>query len=162
TNAQASMTAADWLTSDRTGNTQRWQTACLTNLLAADASQYRQIVERRDFYLWFYTTTSAMGCQTRWALAAYLVANGAHQVADMDNEALSSFGDVIFNMASVELQGAMREGNQVIFNNVLPKLRTLYQNALTNGPVVGQAALQWDMQTLAEEQALVQPMYNTL
>lgn len=163
TNAQASMTAADWLTSDRVGNTAVWQQACLTNLLSADVTQYRQIVERRDFYLWFYNTTAAMGCETRWALAAYVVANGAHQVADMDNEALNSIANTIGNnLAGVELQGAMRDGNEAIFNNVLPKLRDLYNHAVTAGPIVGQAALQWDMQTLAEEQALIQPLYNTM
>jgi len=161
TSAAASMTPADWLTSDRVGNTSRWQAANQTNLLNADSSQYRQIVERRDFYLWFYNTTCAMGCTTRWALAAYVVANGAHQVADMDDQAIGSLGNSITNVASIELQGAMRDGNQAIFNNVLPKLRDLYRNAL-KGPVIGKAALSWDMQTLAEEQALIQPMYNTL
>jgi hypothetical protein len=76
--------ATDWTTSDRTGNTERWQAACLTNLSAVDASQYRRIVERRDFYKWFYDYTMARGYMTRWPLAAWVVANGAHQIADMD------------------------------------------------------------------------------
>jgi hypothetical protein len=52
----------------------------------------------------------------------------------------------------------MREGNQVIFDNVLPKLKKL----LDGGPLRGRAALQWDMQVLAEEQTLVQPLYNAM
>src|SRR6266545_1330358 len=76
--------ARDWTTADRVGNTQRWKDACLTNLRAADSSQYVKVVERRDFYHWFYEYSASLGFGTRWALAAYVVANGAHQIADMD------------------------------------------------------------------------------
>ena len=62
------------------------------------------------------------------------------------------------DMANVELQGTMRRGNQVIFDNVLPKLKKL----VDGGPLRGRAALQWDMQTLAEEQTLVQPLYDQM
>ena len=41
----------------------------------------------------------------------------------------------------------MRIGNQVIFDNVFPKLKEL-----SNAPLTGQAAVDWDIQTLAEEQ----------
>jgi hypothetical protein len=90
---------------------------------------------------------------TRWALAAYVVANGAHQIADMDEN--HAFANDSLGMANVELQGAMREGNQVIFDNVLPKLKQLIEGA----PLKGKAALQWDMRVLSEEQSLIQPMY---
>ena len=146
----------DWTTADREGNTQRWKDACLTNLNAVDSSQYVKIVERRDFYKWFYEYAAEQGFSTRWALAAYVVANGAHQIADMD------VGHAIANdtlgMANVELQGIMREGNQVIFDNVLPKLKRL----IDGGPLSGPAALQWDMQVLADEQTLIQPMYSRM
>jgi hypothetical protein len=52
----------------------------------------------------------------------------------------------------------MREGNQVIFDNVLPKLKKL----LDVGPLRGRAAMLWDMQILAEEQNLIQPMYAAM
>jgi hypothetical protein len=82
-----------------------------------------------------------------------VVANGAHQIADMDED--HAWANDGLKMANVELQGAMREGNQVIFDNVLPKLKKL----LDGGPLKGAAALRWDMQVLAEEQTLIQPMY---
>jgi hypothetical protein len=146
----------DWTTSDRLGETARWTAACLTNLNALDPSQYRRIVERRDFYKWFYRHTAALGYTTRWALAASIVADGAHQIADMDEH--HSIANDALGMANVELQGIMREGNQVIFENVLPKLKRL----LDGGPITGRAALQWDMQVLAEEQALIQPLYGRM
>lgn len=146
----------DWTKADREGKTQRWKDACLTNLNAIDSSQYVKIVERRDFYKWFYEHTAALGYTTRWAMAANLVADGAHQIADMDEE--SPWANDALGLASVELQGVMREGNQVIFDNVLPKLKRL----LDGGPLKGKAALKWDMQILAEEQALIQPLYNRM
>ena len=147
----------DWTTADRVGNSARWQAACLANLNAVDSSQYRKIVERRDFYRWFYDyTTLTLGFTTRWPLAAWVVANGAHQVADMDET--HGFANETLSLAGVELQGYMREGNQVIFDNVLPKLKRL-----VSGPVLtGRAAMEWDMRTLAEEQLLVQPMYSRM
>jgi len=146
----------DWTTADRVGRTPRWQAACLANLDAVDSSQYGRIVERRDFYRWFYEYTVARGYTTRWPLAASIVADGAHQVADMDEQ--HDVANDVLGLAGVELQGVMREGNQVIFDNVLPKLKQLRDG----GPITGAAALRWDMLVLAEEQALVQPMYGRM
>jgi hypothetical protein len=146
----------DWTKSDREGNTQRWQAACLRNLNAVDSGQFVKVVERRDFYHWFFEYTAALRYQTRRALAAYVVANGAHQIADMDED--HAWADDGLKLANVELQGAMREGNQVIFDNVLPKLKKL----LDVGPLRGRAAMLWDMQILAEEQNLIQPMYAAM
>jgi hypothetical protein len=100
-----------------------------------------------------------MGCTTRWALAASLVANGAHQVAHM-NPVVEGAGQLI-GAVNDELQGMMRIGNQVIFDNVFPKLNRLLMRA-RSGPVTGAAALKWDMGTLAEEQTLIQPLYASV
>jgi hypothetical protein len=54
-----------------------------------------------------------------------------------------------------EVQTILRRGNQVIMDDVFPKLRDLWLN-----PRRGQAALDWDAETLAEEQNLVQPLYD--
>ena len=148
----------DWTTADRISNTKRWQNACLTNLNAVDSSQYTRIVERRDFYKWFYEFTASQGYTTRWALAASVVANGAHQVADIDDDFLNAFANEELGLANVELRGYMREGNQVIFDNVLPKLKKL----IDGGPLKGAAALKWDMQVLAEEQTMIHPLYTKM
>jgi hypothetical protein len=148
--------AKDWTKADRENGTQRWKDACLANLNAVDSSQYVKVVERRDFYKWFYEYAASLGYSTRWALAAYVVANGAHQIADMDME--HAVANDVIGLANVELQGAMREGNQIIFDNVLPKLKKL----IDGGPLTGPEALKWDVQVLAEEQMLVQPMYKRM
>src|SRR5262249_27852495 len=122
----------------------------------ADSSQYERIPERRDFYWWFYEYTASRGWETKWPLAAAIVANGAYQIAYMDTD--HDWANETLDLASVELQGTMRRGNQVIFDNVLPKLKKL----VDGGPLRGHAALEWDMRVLAEEQTLVQPMYDQM
>jgi hypothetical protein len=146
----------DWTTFDREHNTKYWQNACLLNLNALDTGQYRRIEERRDFYKWFYEYTVGLGYTTRWPLAAFVVANGAHLIADMDRH--HETANDMFGMANVQLQGMMREGNQVIFEDVFPKLKKL----LDGGPISGRRAFEWDMQALAEEQTLIQPLYSRM
>ena len=128
----------------------------LAALLAGDHARYRTVAARRDFYKWFYEHTIALGYSTRWPLAAWLIASTAERVIGI-NAALASAGDPA-GLTSVELETFLRTGNQVIFDDVLPKLRTL----LDGGPITGDEALRWDMRTLAEEQALVQPLYDLL
>ena len=122
------------------------------NLQAGAYWQYKQIEERRDFYRWFYEESTRKGSETRWALAASIVAGGAAQMAE--GGAMESMGRAS-GASSNEVQGMMRIGNQVIFDNVFPKLKALW-----NAPLTGQAAVDWDMQTLAEEQNLIQPLYS--
>src|SRR5262245_2255136 len=141
----------DWTTSDRKNNTTKWQEACEDNLLNARNGEYKQIHERREFDKWFYEATAAKGFETRWALAAYIVAGGMAEMAEVDwTEGLSPITN--------ELQGLTRIGNQVIFDDVLPKLRTLYQGS----PLKGADARKWDEQVLAEEQNLIANLYKGL
>jgi uncharacterized protein DUF4157 len=150
---------ADWYKRDRERFSGSFETANLHNLAANDHTQYTRIEERRDFYHWFYNYTNAKGYTTRWALAASLVANGADQVAHMDP--VMEGGGQWVGTINDELQGMMRIGNQVIFDNVFHKLNALLQRS-KNGPVTGAEAVRWDMETLAEEQTLIQPLYKSV
>jgi hypothetical protein len=143
----------DWHAGDRASLSGTFEAANLHNLSINGHAQYTRIEERRDFYRWFYNYTAARGYTTRWALAASLVANGAYQVAHMDP--VMEGAAQLVGTINDELQGMMRIGNQVIFDNVFPKLQRL----LTGGPRTGAAALAWDMSILAEEQTLIQPLY---
>lgn len=148
----AAMTDGDWTHFDRLNKTNRWRQANDVNLRNGRSSQYMQIDQRRDFYLWFYEIMRARGHEIRWPLAAYVVAGGANEVANRD-PAGTNF------MRPNSLEAMMRRGNQVIFNDVFPKLQALYarQDRLT-----GAAAQAWDAQTLGEEQNLIQPLYSTM
>ena len=149
----APLPPGEWTESDRENCTQRWKDACLYNLRANNFRRYTRIIERRDFYSWFYRYTASRGWETRWALAASIVATGAYEVAIMNPglEDLGRMADTVNN----ELQAMMREGNQVIFDNVFPKLRDLLRTRLQGKP-----AFNWDMSTLSEEQTLIQPLYQ--
>ena len=147
------VSGGDWLDTDRKKNTQRWKDANEHNLLAGAFWEYKQIAERRDFYRWFYEESTRKGSETRWALAAHIVAAGAGEMAHMSG-VMESMGRAT-GASSNEVQGMMRTGNQVIFDNVFPKLQKLWK-----APLTGQAAVDWDMQILAEEQNMIQPLYS--
>jgi hypothetical protein len=143
---------SNWTTSDRVNNTAKWQTACEFNLRHLRSADYREIAERRDFYKWFYEATAAKGWQTRWALAAYIVAGGMAEMAEIDwSEGLSPLTN--------EVQGLARIGNQVIFDDVLPKLRGIYDDPSMKDPT---KARERDQQVLAEEQHMIQNLYKGL
>ena len=57
--------AQDWTTADREGETARWGAACKANLDVVDSAQYVRVVERRDFYKWFYHYAAGLGFVTR-------------------------------------------------------------------------------------------------
>jgi hypothetical protein len=142
----------DWYDADRKANSGTWHTANEFNLRNGRNGEYPNPELRGAFYRWFYQASTAKGHQTRWALAASIVAAGANEIAT-----LSGASEEILGSGINELQGMMREGNQIIFDNVFPKLRALYDSPT---PVTGQAALDWDAKTLSEEQNLVQPLYG--
>ena len=147
----------DWSTADRENNTARWQSANEANLLAGRSSEYTTPAERSAFYRWFYIATTnhpdpARRSECRWPLAASVVAAGVWGMVDMPNsEGVAKLAGV----TTEEVQTILRRGNQVIMDDVFPKLRDLWLN-----PRRGQAALDWDAETLAEEQNLVQPLYD--
>jgi hypothetical protein len=147
----SSMRDGDWTFGDRLTNSPRWQAACRHNLLNLRSGEYTQIAERTAFYWWFYNEVAAMGHEIRWPLAAAVVAGGANELANRDPAGIDF-------MRNNQVEALLRRGNQVIFDDVLPKLRELYL-----GPVrTGAEALAWDSQVLIEEQNLIQPLYAGL
>jgi hypothetical protein len=140
-----------WTRSDRANWTDRWKEACEYNLLNLRNEAYKEVAERRDFYKWFYEATAEKGYHTRWALAAYVVAANMAEIVDVDwSEGVAPVDN--------EIQGLARIGNQIIFDDVLPKLKKLWEK----GPVTGADALKRDAEILSDEQHLVQAMYDTL
>jgi hypothetical protein len=142
----------DWAYGDRLTKQPRWDASNAYNLENARSRQYTQIDQRRDFYLWFYNKMRERGHEVKWPLAAYVVAGGANEVANRDPGRFNA-------MRGNNLEQLMRRGNQVIFDDVFPKLRQLW---LRKTPLVGEEAQKWDMQTLIEEQNLIQPLYKDL
>ncbi len=149
--SDSGLNQGDWTEDDRKKKAERWKKACEYNLLRGANAEYTQVAQRRDFYWWFYDAIVAKGGETRWPLAAAIVAGGANELTT-----ISGFSEDVLGEATNEVQGMMREGNQIIFDNVFPKLKGIYVT-----PLKGKAAMDWDAKTLAEEQNLVQPLYGS-
>ncbi len=128
--------------------------ACQLVLHQQRSDLLTEVWQRRDFYYWFYNHIAKQGYEVRWPLAAWIVAGNLYYVAYTDY--LFDVGARITGASTNQVQAMVRIGNQIIFDDVLPKLKTL-----VDGPVLkGADALGWDAQTLSEEQELVQAMYN--
>ena len=131
----------DWRATDRKSEHGALAHANIQNL--RPASWETQIAERRDFYRWFYEDPRARGGRRRggrWPPRSSR--RGAGEMAG--RTARESMGRVAA-ASSNEVQGMMRQGNQVIFDDVFPSSGAVEQ------PAEGQAAVDWDMQILAEE-----------
>ncbi len=140
----------DWCKSDRENNTSRWSEANEYNLRHGRSGEYTTIAQRADFYNWFQGYANGMGLNIRWAGAASAVASGISHLTDSRLIGTRFSNDHASNFAQV--------GNRMIFQNVFGKLQ-----ALTNGGA-GEfgliSAYAWDAIILAEEQSLIQPLYE--
>ena len=142
----------DWLTSDRTDNTDAWKGANEFNLQQENGfNEYTSISQRADFYGWFQSHTDSKGFDTKWAGAASEVANGI----DMLTWEVGGLTDFL-GYSSEEARSFANTGNEMIFNDAFPKLRNLVAGEVK----VGQAAFQWDALMLSQEQNLIQPLYE--
>lgn len=137
-----------WLEADRLNNSAVWGAANLYNLNQENGNlQYTTISQRTAFYGWFQDLTKAKGFDTKWAGAAYIV---AQQMSLMEDKLIAAVtpDDVI---------AFAHAGNKAIFDDVFGNLRKL-----ANGPVLkGNAAREWDVRTLTHEQRdVVEPIYS--
>lgn len=141
----------DWREDDRILGNSVWKRANEYNLQQKNGfKEYSTIEQRADFYKWFQNSTDLKGFETSWAGAAHVV---ALQMVNIH----SPFVRFIDNSVESEVKAFAEEGNKVIFEHVFGKLRDLY-----NGDkLVGEAARQWDVNTLMVEQRdIVGPLYN--
>ena len=148
----------DWLSSDRKNNTDTWKNANTFNLQQEEGyEEYSNIEQRAAFYEWFQGASDAKGNEIRWAGAAADVAFAINELANPNVGGVNStwLADQM-GYSSEEARSFANTGNRMIFEDVFPKLRTLY-----NGPVVkGQYAFNWDAMALSQEQNLIQPLYQ--
>lgn len=126
----------DWTPYDRTHNTERRDDVNTYNLqLDNGYEQYETVDQRAAFYQWFSTTESARGGEVRWPSAAARMASGVDRLLT-----------VIFGAAD----DFLRDGNEMIFNDVFNDLHTLRNSE----PLTGYAAWDWDSKILGDEQQL--------
>ncbi len=139
----------DWYVSDRLNNTERWKTANSFNLSKGleGAFEYTTITQRTAFYGWFQNEIYAMGHETQWAGAAFVIAG---QMAELDTWKSAFVSDEVVEFANA--------GNKAIFNDVFDDLGAVY---FSNTKITGAQAELWDMKTLYNEQFnVVDPIYK--
>jgi RHS repeat-associated protein len=148
-----------WLTDDRTKYTLVWREANRVNLQEPHGfAEYGEVGQRADFYRWYQLAVAWKGHEVRWAGAAAKVADLADLTAHPPR---GGYVTAQVGLAGVtdELRAVAHHGNEIIFNDVFGKLRDLYNSSVI---LTGKAAFEWDAAILAEEQTLIQPMYNAM
>jgi hypothetical protein len=131
------------------------------NLRAVTSGKFDEfwtVKERQQFYLWFYERVAIENtCQIRWPLAAAIVAHQVHLCGNVE-------GVAAFGYSSAKLQAFLRRANQCIFDDALPKLQALWSmdRCAPYSSLTSQSAIDWDVRVLAEEQSLIQPLYEEL
>jgi len=115
--------------------------------LGVTQDSFSTIWGRRHFYSNFGVNNSR---GTRWATAAAAVAE--------DVEGLTAPGAISFGYSNSELARFANTGNRMIYQDVLAKLA-----ALKNGPsLTAEQQFTLDAKMLAQEQTLIQPLYENL
>ena len=127
-------------------------TAARVNLANEASENYQTISQRTNFYRWANDKVLTEGFEVRWPGAAAVVAGNIDM---LDSWAMQIPG---WTYANDELAEFANVGNRAIFNDALPKLNSLFSGDV----LTGNDARVWDMQTLAEEQSLIQPLYQGL
>jgi hypothetical protein len=136
---QETLLPSDWLRSDRVHNTAVWQQANLYNLNNNLPQEYIRIVERRDFYKWFYKELYKQGHEVVWVTMSYFISKKLHLVESFPY----SIG---FKKKTIY---HVRQGSEDVFNSAFIELKTIFN---LEDVLLGNDALEWDKTILFKEQ----------
>ena len=136
---QKELSPSDWLKSDRKKNSQVWQQANSYNLENQLPQEYKSIVQRRDFYEWYYKSLEAKGHEVIWPKMAHYISKKL--------QLTKVFPYSIFTKKSVKTYAY--QGSEHVFNAVFFELKSLYHSVKG---IHGKAALNWDKDILHKEQ----------
>jgi RHS repeat-associated protein len=156
-------TEGDWLRSERGGEVYSYQgmtyvtprhenfnKACAINTARLASDQYETLAEREAYYHWANEFFSEKGYEVKWMGAAAATVN--------------TLGSALIPLASImgasnpEINEFIKAGNKAILDDMIPKINSL----VGKGVLTGEDAYNWDAQTLADEQNLIQPYYERL
>ena len=130
---------SDWLKSDRVKNTIVWQKANKYNLQNNLSKEYRNIVERRDFYKWLYTALGKKGHEVVWVQMAHYISKKLHLI--------EAFPHALLTRQKIKTYANL--GSVTVFKNAFPELKTMYNS---DGILKGKDADVWDETILKLEQ----------
>ena len=137
----------DWHNLDRLRSTSTWNDANEFNLTSTTGSEeYINLAERRAFYKWYADRLEERGIEARWPTMAGKVVLAAELLEEWNNSTIPN----------KDLDNMIQSANEAIFADVFPKLANLENTS----NLTGKRAYEWDARALAEEQVLVQPIYD--
>ncbi|WP_298236936.1 Insecticidal toxin complex protein [uncultured Algibacter sp.] len=139
TTQKESLSASDWLKSDRINNTIIWHRANVYNLENNLPQEYSKIVQRRDFYEWLYKALDDKKHEILWVKMAHFISKKMHL--------LEVFPYSLFSKKRIK-QYAFN-GSETVFKNAFQELKELYH---LKSILKGEEANNWDNNILKQEQ----------
>lgn len=133
------LTPSDWLRSDRKKKTSVWHKANMYNLENNLPAEYENIVQRRDFYKWFYSEVSKKGHKVVWPAMSYFISKKLRLT--------NAFPYRIFLKKDVRTYSNI--GSKNVFYRCFPVLKDLF---FSDRIVAKEEALKWDKNVLYSEQ----------
>lgn len=116
--------------------------------------QYANLAQRQAYYRWANQYFERHKYRIKWMKAAD-----------------KTIGTLAFGLpklvswlgySNAEIRAFILKGNKLILDDMLPRINDLMSNTSLEKQLTAEEALQWDAQTLADEQALIQPLYKVL
>jgi hypothetical protein len=137
----STLTASDWLKSDRKNNTQVWQNANMFNLTKQLPSEYETIIQKRDFYEWLYKNIENKGHEVIWPKMAHYISKKLRLT--------KVFPFNVFTRKEVKDYAYI--GSETVFNSAFIILGELYNS---DEVLKNDNAKEWDASILYKEQYL--------
>lgn len=144
------LTNSDWLKSDRKQKTQVWENANVFNLNNQLSSDYETIVQRRDFYEWYYESMEEKGHEVVWPKMAHYISKRLRLTKIFPFSILTK----------KEVKQYAYQGSEQVFNQGFEKLKSMYNST---DILKNESALQWDKEILYLEQYFwIQDIYTDI
>jgi len=128
--------------------------AALLNTQNLIGHQYMNLPQRQAYYRWAHFHFQAYGHEIKWMKAADKT-TGTLSLALLKPALWLGY-------SNPEIQHFILSGNELILEDVLPKINKLLNYQIAQKPLKDIDALKWDAQILADEQAIIQPSYEAL
>jgi hypothetical protein len=136
-----------WLTSDRTGKSNRWDNANWYNIENKAKGQYTEFDQITSFYEWVYNESRVQGHEVNWMKGAHLLETDLIKMQVLETTS-GVVPDELYNIMN-DLAIGIADFAVEKFNELL------IENSQT--PIKGDKAFYWDWNFIRKEQGEVAP-----
>lgn len=150
--------AGDWCGSEN-GNVydpNSFNRASIYNTVNKRSGEYKNIHYRQKYYSWAENRYKSKGHEVKWFSAANKVVKHL-QTALLAGGAINAVNSQYGSNDRIDK--FIKAGNKVILDDVIGRISDLEKSKTI---LKGNAARAWDAQTLSNEQAIMQPLYDTM